>query len=233
MPQRQRLLTKVPKRIPGTRLVKPITSQSKKLYVPTDELAKPLTERQSRFLEHYFKSKNATEAFVEAWPDYAAEWPTADAKRRTYFRVAATRFLHSPRVWARVEEANKIADNIVVEAAQRYAVRHGISKQRIVDELAKIAFADPRNVMKWDGDKFAIVPSSELDDASAASISGVKVVKGKTIERKDSTEITPDLIVPEMHNKREALMELAKLLGYTETEDKGKPQVAVQFVIEK
>jgi phage terminase small subunit len=48
-----------------------------------------------------------------------------------------------------------------------------ITQERVVDELAKIAFGDQRKVMSWGPDGVRLRPSEDLSDAEAAVVSEV------------------------------------------------------------
>ena len=223
--------TKIAKRESPVREI--YTRDGTKLYDQKASLQAPLNDTDKIFLEAYFKTNSKLRAFFVIHPEAEKEYETADRKRRLLIRNKGINYANKPRIKARIEEAQLVAEGKFEQMAARFAAGEAISKMRIVEELAKVAFSDPRKIMEWDKDgNFKAVASTELDADSAAAISGVKVVRGKTVENKHGTISIPDLVVPEMHNKREALMDLAKLLGYTE-EKSDTPKVAVTFVIEK
>jgi phage terminase small subunit len=223
--------TKIAKRESPVREI--YTRDGTKLYNQKECLEKPLNELDKVFLEAYFKTNSTLQAFFVIHPEAKEEYETAEARRRLLIRNKGINYANKPRIKARIEEAQLVAEGKFEQMAARFAASEAISKMRIVEELAKVAFSDPRKIMEWDGDgNFKAVASTELDPDSAAAISGVKVIRGKTIENKHGTISVPDLVIPEIHNKREALMDLARLLGYTE-EKSDAPKVAVQFIIEK
>lgn len=105
-----------------------------------------------------------------------------------------------PQVRAAIDEYNRDALNTA-----------GITRVKIVKELARIAFADVRNVL----DEFGNVkPFHELDADSAAAIAGMDVEElfeyaGKGEDRK--REQTGFVRKLKFWNKREALSELAAI----------------------
>ena len=99
----------------------------------------------------------------------------------------------------------------------------GVTAEMVIGELAKIGFADIRKAMKWgatvivlgvdrDGNEIeeahtpmALIPSDEIDDATAAAIAEVSIGKDGQMKLK-------------MHDKRAALVDLGRHLGMFETE---------------
>ncbi len=111
---------------------------------------KVLTARQSRFVELYLKLGNAREA-----AQLAGYTPTSA-------RSQAYKLLRLPLVAAAIEAA---------QAGVR--ARREVTVERIVAELAKLAFADPRDLFTPDG---RLKPIHELDEANAASIAAMEVL---------------------------------------------------------
>ena len=83
---------------------------------------------------------------------------TENAARRASYDV-----FHHPYVQARLKEQT---DKIMHKA--------DITQERVVKEVASIALFDPRKLFEDDGSP---KPLSKLDDATAAAISGIEVVK--------------------------------------------------------
>ena len=78
-----------------------------------------------------------------------------------------------------------------------------ITQERVLSEIAKIAFSDPRSVMSWDADGVYLKASEELTDDEAAIVSEVtfKVTKdGQHVGLK-------------LNDKQAALDKLARHLG--------------------
>ncbi len=81
-----------------------------------------MTPRQRRFVEEYLVDLNATQA----------------AKRAGYNPGWGRELVHKPEVAAAIEKAQ----------AKR-AQRTRVSADRVVTELAKVAFGDPRRLFSW------------------------------------------------------------------------------------
>jgi phage terminase small subunit len=156
-----------------------------------------LTLKQEAFCLAYIETGNASEAYRRA---YHASQMSAAA-----IDVEACRLLGHPKIAPRIAE---------LQAGHR--MRHEITIDRILAELARIGFSDIRKVVKWgpralgeprDGAsgemKFTnvatIVSSDEIDDDTAAAIAEVSQ--------------TRDGIKVKLHDKRAALIDMGKHLG--------------------
>lgn len=120
-----------------------------------------LTAKQEMFVQEYLIDLNATQAAIRAG------YSTKTANEQ------GSRLLANVNVRARVDEA-------IAKRSRRL----GVSQDRIVNELAKIAFINPDDVVNFDE---ATVKSSAAKDDTAAVLS-IKVKKsfsetGETIER--------------------------------------------------
>ncbi|ACL77587.1 terminase small subunit [Ruminiclostridium cellulolyticum] len=120
-----------------------------------------LTAKQEMFIQEYLIDLNATQAAIRA--GYST---------KTANEIGAEN-LTKPSIRTRIDEA-------LAERSRRL----GISQDRVVNELAKIAFVNPADVMDFDN---ATVSSTAKKDDTAAILS-VKVKKsfsdtGETTER--------------------------------------------------
>jgi len=120
-----------------------------------------LTQKQKRFCEEYLVDLNATQAAIRA--GYSPD---------TAYSIGAEN-LKKPEIRARIDKA----------MAER-SKRTGVNAERVLRELAKIAFVNAPDVI--DLDKAVVLDSATPDDTAA--ISGVKVKRsitdsGETIER--------------------------------------------------
>jgi len=110
----------------------------------------PLTPLQQRFVSEYLALGVGTEA----------------ARRAGYSDITsktiASRLLRRPQIAQAVAEGR--------DAAQR---RSEVTMDRVIGELAKLAFADPRDLFTAEG---KLKPIHLLDDASAASIAALEVL---------------------------------------------------------
>ncbi len=139
-----------------------------------------MTPRQRRFVEEYLVDLNATAAAKRA--GYTAR----SAKDHGY------RLLKNPAVAA-----------AVAKAQAKRAARTRVSADRVVTELAKVAFGDPRRLLSWGPDGVVLRDSSELTEAEAALVSEVsetRTAAGGTRKVK-------------LHCKLSALNALGKHLG--------------------
>ena len=129
-----------------------------------------LTPRQERFVQEYLVDLNASAAVRRA--GYGARVPS---------RTAARLMAH-PGVRAAIAEAKALR-------AERLQIDAG----RVVLELARIAFSDPRELMEWGPDGLRLRPSSEVSRAAAASVAEVHEVKGsvqiKTLDKFKALEL--------------------------------------------
>jgi len=110
-----------------------------------------LTARQSRFVAEYLLDLNATQAAVRA--GYSGR--TAEST--------------GPRLLGKMNVAEAV--RAAMEKRER---RTGITQDRVLQELARIAFFDIRTLYREDG---SLKKPSELDDDAAAALAGVDVVE--------------------------------------------------------
>lgn len=112
-----------------------------------------LTPKQQRFVAEYLVDLNATAAYIRA--GYAARGNAAE--------VNASRLLRNAQVSLSVQDAMKERET-----------RTHITQDRVLQELARIAFFDIRRLYRDDGSMKA---PHELDDDAAAVLSGVEVLE--------------------------------------------------------
>lgn len=109
-----------------------------------------LTPKQARFAAEYVVDLNGTQAAIRAgYAEKGAE-------------VRASGLLRIGKVKAEIDRLVK----------QREA-RTEISQDRVVKELACIAFSDIRKAAHWNYSRMGLIPSDEIDDATAAAIGEV------------------------------------------------------------
>ena len=118
-----------------------------------------LNPRQRLFVEAYLQSLNASDA----------------ARRAGYAdpEVNSKRILEAQAVQAAIQE----------RMAERRA-RHPHVEQRVLEELCRIAFADPRDLLRWGPDGVELRPSEVLSAEEAASVCEVSEGKGGVIRLK-------------------------------------------------
>jgi phage terminase small subunit len=114
---------------------------------PTEEILSP---QQQRFVDEYLIDLNATQAAIRA--GYSIKGAS----------VRGTQLL----AIARIKDA--------IEAKRaRLQVRTEISTDKVLKEIARIAFADMRRAAKWSADEVIFTSSDEIDDDTAACISEI------------------------------------------------------------
>lgn len=114
-----------------------------------------LTERNETFCRHYVRTWNARTA--------------AEAAKLSH--LTGRTLLQKPRIQARIRELNEA----MLKASD-------ITAQRVMLELARVAFGDVRGIVDESG---RLKPIRELDDDTAATIAGVEV---ETRYERDGTE---------------------------------------------
>lgn len=109
-----------------------------------------LNAKQRRFVDEYLIDLNATRAAKRAgYSEKTADNIGAELLRKTWVKHA-------------IEE----------EQAKRSA-RTGITAERILEELRRIAFADKRRLIKWGPDGVKLRQCDDLADEDAVSVSEI------------------------------------------------------------
>jgi phage terminase small subunit len=141
----------------------------------------PLTRKQRRFVDEYLLDMNATAA----------------ARRAGYGERSAAQnghgFLRRPNVAAAIEAR-------LAERRERMAV----TTERVIRELARIAFADMGRIMTWSGEALIATPSALLSEDDRAAIAEIAVVKRK------NGDVAARVV---LHDKERALEALCRFLG--------------------
>ena len=149
-----------------------------------------LTAKQERFVAEYLIDLNATQAAIRA--GYSAK--TADKQ--------GSQLLGKTSIAAAIQEAQS-----------KRSARTEITQDRVLQELARIGFADIRKAVAWGSAPDGAIdengepalypvdlkPSSEVDDETAAAISEVS--------------LTAQGVKLKMHDKLNALDKIARHLG--------------------
>lgn len=149
----------------------------KQLAKRQDRVSKRLTDRQRRFVEEYLVDLKAGTAAIRAgYSEKSAE--TMGARLRGL-----------PHVRAAIEEA-----------IARRSRRLRITQDRVVTELARIAFADIRDFVDWDATGVTLRPACELGPDQTACVAEIVENPGKGLRIK-------------LHGKPQALAALARHLG--------------------
>lgn len=148
--------------------------------MPADGAQNRLTDRQRRFVEEYLIDLKTGAAAIRAgYSPQSAE-------------TAGRRLRRLPHVRAAIEEA--------MDARSR---RVGITQDRVVAELARIAFADMRDFADWDGQGVTLRAARDLTQEQTACVAEIVETPGKGVRIK-------------LHGKPQALATLARHLGSRE-----------------
>ncbi|HHT8835116.1 TPA: terminase small subunit [Burkholderia cenocepacia] len=160
---------------------------------------KDLTPKQALFVDEYLRDMNATQAAIRA--GYSAK--TAES--------AGPRLLGNVRV-----------QQAISAARERLAKKFEITRDRVMLEYARLAFADPRAFFREDG-TLKSVP--ELDEDTAAALAAFEVVEQQVGEADADGNLT---FVPvhtrkvKWSDKKGALDSIAKIMGWSVERMKGE-----------
>lgn len=156
-----------------------------------------LTEKQKRFADEYLIDINATQAAIRA--GYSVK--TAESQ--------GSRLLTNVKVRAYIDER-------MAELSRRI----GVNQERIIRELARIAFVNPPQVVNMDDATLNLY----ADDNDTAAIASVKV---KTIPTQDGMGIEREI---RFADKIKALELLGKRYGMWVDRQQVEVQGAVQII---
>jgi phage terminase small subunit len=148
-----------------------------------------LSEKQKRFVSEYLIDLNATQAAIRA--GYSAK--TAQ------------------------QQGSRLLLNVVVQEElsrqqSKVAERLEITKEQIVDELAKIGFSNMLDYMRAGPDGDPYLDFSGLTRDQAAALSEVTVEDFKDGRGEDARDVRR--VKFKLHDKKGALVDLAKMLGF-------------------
>lgn len=148
-----------------------------------------LSEKQKRFVAEYLIDLNATQAAIRA--GYSAKTAQQQGSRLLL---------------------NVVVQEEVSRQQAKVAERLEITKERIVDELAKIGFANMLDYMRAGPDGDPYLNFSGLTRDQAAALSEVTVEDFKDGRGEDARDVRR--VKFKLHDKKGALVDLAKMLGF-------------------
>lgn len=154
-----------------------------------------LTSKQQAFVTAYLDGgmSNAAAAYRVAYPA-SEKWLSQSVASK------ANEMLNHVDIKPIIEAAKEKARKALRRSEDRYAV----SKERISRALAQMAFADARKLYTWTASGVTLKASDELTDDEAAAVIAVS----HTVTKDGGT------IRVQIADKRQALMDLAKLHGH-------------------
>lgn len=150
-----------------------------------------LTPKQRRFVDEYLIDLNATQAAIRA--GYSAKTAASQGER----------LLRNVEIQTGIQEAMKARQG-----------RTEITQDKVLEELAKIGFADIRRALEW-GPEVMVV--DEATGETAVS-NGVALVSSEKIDSDTAAAIaeisqTAQGIKIKLHDKRAALVDIGRHLG--------------------
>lgn len=166
-----------------------------------------LTPKQESFCQKYIETGNASEAYRQSY-DAGKMLP------KTVWEEAS-RLLADPKVSARVDELGG-----------KHLRRHEVTVDRVIAEYARLAFLDIRKAFDEEG---CLKPIHEMDDDTAAAISGIEVEmlrvagdvdeelegqpQGGALKRRHGKEAIGRLHKIKLADKKGALDSISRVLG--------------------
>lgn len=155
---------------------------------------KKLSEKEEAFCQSYLIDFNGARAAREAG------YNEGSAKE------IASQNLTKPHIQARINELR-----------EQMGKAFNITRERIAQEYARIAFFDIRKVHNDSGE---LLPIADLGDDEAAAIAGIEVSEFKDVYQDGKTFTSEKVKKIKISDKRAALDSLCKLMGYNEPDKK-------------
>jgi phage terminase small subunit len=142
-----------------------------------------VTPKQCAFVKEYLLDLNAAEAARRAG---------YKAKSQSGLKIQGARLLRHP-----------VIRDEIAKAMQDHPERLRITADMVLNEYAKLAFADPRRLINWGPDGVTLSLSSDLTEAEVAQIAEVVQTRSS---RGDSLRV-------KLRDRKAALDALARYLG--------------------
>ena len=152
-----------------------------------------MNPKQSRFVDEYLVDLNATQAYIRA--GYVARGNASE--------VNAARLLRNAQVQAAITIRMKDREK-----------RTEITQDRVLNELAKIGFADIRKAVQWgDGISVQDQESGEMVISNGVSLIGSEQIDNDTAAAISEISQTAQGLKIKMHDKKGALVDIGRHLG--------------------
>lgn len=166
---------------------------------------KELTLKQRKFAQEYCIDLNATAAYIRA--GYNAKGHAAES--------AASRLLSNVEI-----------QDAVAQKQKELAAKCDVTAERVIREVAALAFSDVRKLFTADG---SLKPIHELDDVTAAAIASIEVD-----EIKSDGAVIGQVKKIKVWDKNSATERLCKHLGLFREDNSQRPlmlpSVEISFV---
>lgn len=151
-----------------------------------------LTPKQEKFAQLYVKYGHATKAYLEAYP-VSRDW------KESSVNVEASKSLNKPKIAERIKELQ-----------DRLSSALDITPDRVLKELARIAFANLQNVLDENG---TLLPQKDWPKDTAPAIQSIKIKQTSHGDQVAEVKLWP---------KTAALESLSKHLGLFERDNRQK-----------
>ncbi len=148
-----------------------------------------LTPKQGRFVAEYLIDLNATQAAIRA--GYSEKTAQQQGSRLLL---------------------NVLVQEAIAKGREKTAAKLEITKERIVEELAKIGFSNMLDYMRAGTDGDPYLDFSNLTREQAAALAEVTVEDFKDGRGEDARDVRR--IKFKLHDKKGALVDMAKMLGF-------------------
>lgn len=149
-----------------------------------------LNPRQAAFVEEYMIDLNATRAYQKVYK-----------RSKLVSEANSSRLISNAKVAA-----------VIAERMRQRGERNGVMAERVVQELARMGFADVRDVASWDEKGITFKASADLTEDAARMIQSVKSRERTTYDADGNPSTTVELEV-KLYPKDPALNLLARHLG--------------------
>lgn len=149
----------------------------------------PLNAKQKAFCQNYIQCLNATTAYLQVY----------DCKDETA-RRSASDFLTNPDI-----------QNYIAQLQAESSLRTEVSQDKIIKELAHLAFSDLTNLVEFEEGRVTIKSSKKLTRDVTSSIKKFTVTR--RFNKQENTETVETTI--EVHDKIRSLDKLMQYLGMT------------------
>ncbi len=136
--------------------------------------------------------------------------------------VSANRIAKRPEIKARISELLERRAEIDAKSTERAIEKTGITKAAVLEELAKIGFANMLDYITPQADGYAYVDLSKLTRDQAAAIQEVIVEEYSEGRGEDSRDVKR--VKFKLADKKGALVDIGKHLGmFIDRQEVGKP----------
>jgi len=149
---------------------------------------RPLTAKQQRFVEEYLVDLNATQAAIRS--GYSAK--------------------NADKIGSELLGKTRVAE-AVAEAQEKRSQRTGITQDRVLNELAKLAFANSLDYMVVGEDGLAYTDLSKLTRDQAAAIQ--EFIVEEYAEGRGEDKVDVKRVKLKFYDKGRSLVDIGKHLG--------------------